>query len=74
MRLTISLEFYHNGRIERCGSMGSGRAIVQRGRTLAARQKSRQLDAVPEARHLVQEDAPKAIVAAVLRPFTGPDR
>lgn len=45
---------------------------VDRGRTLAERIPGAGFRVVPEASHLVQEDAPEAIVAAVLERIAGP--
>jgi pimeloyl-ACP methyl ester carboxylesterase len=39
---------------------------VERGRELAARIQTATLRCVPDAGHLVQEDAPEAVVAALL--------
>jgi pimeloyl-ACP methyl ester carboxylesterase len=41
-------------------------AFAERGRELAARIPTATLRCVPDAGHLVQEDAPEAIVAALL--------
>jgi pimeloyl-ACP methyl ester carboxylesterase len=42
---------------------------LERGRQLAAAIPAARFQAVPEAGHLMQEDAPEAIVAAALRWF-----